>query len=609
MMNYLSSPLPKKIFKGDQNLLWDGFITDFALTQLLSKQYPGSQFIPFIHDEKVGAADVNMVYCLRDQSTPYLLSEDYADSAGDACYINIDGSYGLFYLPVVEEDRLKEFGISIRAKSKQFLKMKSRIGDSFIRECAETGLVLDFSETPPEMIGSLLHQDVLDCYFTVHPFQQLFFLFSKSHGRIGIVPSDDQNILLSSLDCDEPNFQHTLKDFMQRTFYESAVRYADPSHLASVQQRIQQLELFLEKQGAWTGSYTNWQLLIVRFMEQSMLSRSLLPYTKSSEIFQTPSSFDIEHSTMQILLDQPEVFMECYNEALNEARLSIQRMVVKDSMLNIPYYINRLYDGKHYSRTALYMHIQTKKLYFREKGRWLEFSASSDHGFITGKAIPFLNELRSLDKTIALPESGSKYTPACKAMIRLLREKGIEVPVSPIIRIGLNFLDHLSLKKDYQLTLPGIFHPFFGQTISTEQFSQTWREICRHIESILEDSKWYEEDQQIRLAEKWFSEENSKALSYMDPPMKNLLYKTIQSYHVARERKQASASKSAISSFRTEKWKLNLLVDYYKQRLVQVMDGLHYLNNRPYSLSIWILFGPEFFWELLPYVTFRQETE
>ncbi len=610
MMNFLSSIPAKKIFKGDQNLLWDGFLTDFALQMFLQKEYPQSQFVPFVHDEKVGAADINMIYCLRDTSAPYLLSEDYADSAGDACYINIDGSYGLFYLPVVEEDRLKEFGISIRAKSKQFVRIKPYLNEAFIRESAKTGLVLNFSEPAPNTIGSMLHQDVFDCYFNVHPFQQLFYLFSKSHGRYGIVPTEDKNVLLSSLDCKEPAFQKSLKDFMQSTFFDSAIQYSDPSHLASVKARIHELEDYMEKQNAWNGSYTDWQLKVIRFMEQSMNAPDTLSYTKSSHIFQHPEEYGIGHWLFHLLREKSELFMNCYNEALNETKMSIQRIVVRDSMMNIPYYLNRMFDVNRYYRTALYMHTETKKLYFRESGRWIEFDPPLDHGFITGKAIPFLNELRLLDKTIALPESGSKYTPACKAMVRLLRENNVDLPKeSGIIRIGLNFLDHIHLKTEYQLQIPAMLQPYFGKSLSTDQFSKTWRVVCEQIQEILTGSKRYEEDQQVRLVEEWFADDYSKALSFMDPAMRSLLWKTYQDYQDAREKKQNKASDSSISTFRVEKWKLNLLVDYYKQRLIQVMDGLHYLNNRPYSLSVFLMFGPEFFWELLEYVTFREEKE
>lgn len=609
MMNYLSSPLPKKIVKGDQNLLWDGFFTDIALQNLLLGQYTQERFLPFIHDEKIGAADVNIVYCLKDQTAQYMLTEDYADSAGDACYVNIDGSYGLFYLPVVEEDRLKEFGISVRAKSKQFIKIFPHLDETFIRECAEAGLELNFSEPVSDTIGPLLHQDVMDCYFNVHPFQQFFYLFSKSHGRYGIVPSEDRNILLSSLDCAEPVFQQSLKAFLQLTFFDGTLRYSDPSHLDSVRQRIQSLNDYLEINGAWKGNYTNWQQVVVRHMEQAINTRFPVSYTQSSEIFQQPKNYDIQHTMQSILFEQPFLFMECYNEALNETRMSIQRMVIQDSLLNIPYYVNRRFDRNQYYRTALFMDVRSRKLYFREQGQLQEWIPEKSDGFITGKAIPFLNELRMNGNAIALPESGSKYTPACKAMIRLLRERGISVQVTNIIRIGLHFLDHLYLQKEYQLLMPPILQPFFGDSVSTESFSQTWRTRCDDIREILHGSKRWSEDQQIRLVEEWLSDPAKKALSFMDTRLKSILLKTFQAYQIAKEAKQNKASELSIEAFRIEKWKLNLLVDFYKQRLVQVMDGLYYLNDRPYSLSLFLMFGPSFFRELLSYVTFREETE
>ncbi len=61
-MNNLNPMLPNLIFKGDQNKLWDGFITDLSLQIYLEKTNSKAHFIPFIHDEKIGAADVNMLY-------------------------------------------------------------------------------------------------------------------------------------------------------------------------------------------------------------------------------------------------------------------------------------------------------------------------------------------------------------------------------------------------------------------------------------------------------------------------------------------------------------------------------------------------------------------
>lgn len=606
-MNNLNPLLPKKIFKGDQNLLWDGFITDLSLQIFLQKTHSHCRFIPFIHDEKIGAADVNMLYCHADQSAPYLITEDYADSAGDACYINIDGSYGLFYLPVVEEDRLKEFGISLRAKAKQFVYKKAFIQNDFVRECAEVGLILNFSEPSPETIGPMLNQEVFDCYFTIHPFQQLFYQFTKSHGRFGVIPVEDKNLLLSSLHCNEPVFQSFLRDFMQRTFYEGVMRFCDPAFSSEVKQRIQAFEQYLESHQAWEGSFSDWQGHAIRFMETALPLDTAVQYTKSSYIFSHPEAYDINSWTLRLLLEKPGLFQDCYNEALNETRMSIQRMTIKDRYMNIPYYLNHQNErGEHY-RTPLVMNMRTNSLGYRDKGQWRKLDEASSQAFITGKAIPFLNELRFYNKTIALPESGSKYVPACKAMVRLLRENGIPIPESSIVRIGVNFLDHLQLAKEYRIVIPPILKPFFGEIVTASQFSETWRSVCQRIQSILAETAQFVEDQQIRLIEKWFADPCNTAIHMMEPAMQKLLWKTAQSYQKAKEHKQNHASEEAVDSFRIERWKLNLLVDFFKQRLVQVMDGLMYLNNRPYSLSVFFMFGPSFFWELIQYVTFREE--
>jgi len=253
------------------------------------------------------------------------------------------------------------------------------------------------------------------------------------------------------------------------------------------------------------------------------------------------------------------------------------------------------------------MNMQTYKLEYRGKGKWIEVNETPSSAFITGKAIPFLNELRLFNKRIALPESGSKYTPACKAMVQLLRDNGIQIPEASILRIGLNCLDHLDLAKEFRLQIPSILQPFFGEQITAVQFSQNWRSVCQRIQAVLEETTHFVEDQQIRLVEKWFSDPETRAISMMEPRLQKLLRKTAQNYQQSRERKRQHPSDEAFEAFRIERWKLNLLVDFFKQRLVQVMDGLIYLNNRPYSLSVFLMFGPAFFWELIQYVTFREE--
>ena len=79
-------------FKGDQNIFWDGFLCDVALSDHLKALHPEVLQCFFIHDEKLGTPDLNWAYYSSSTSKDFLLSDDYADSHGDACYINLDVS-------------------------------------------------------------------------------------------------------------------------------------------------------------------------------------------------------------------------------------------------------------------------------------------------------------------------------------------------------------------------------------------------------------------------------------------------------------------------------------------------------------------------------------
>jgi len=71
--------------------------------------------------------------------------------------------------------------------------------------------------------------------------------------------------------------------------------------------------------------------------------------------------------------------------------------------------------------------------------------------------------------------------------------------------------------------------------------------------------------------------------------------------------KKSDASAEEKQRVQILRFELELLVNFYKQRLLSVANGLFYLNDRPYSISIYLMFGTEFIKSLLKNVTFREE--
>ncbi len=143
----------------------------------------------------------------------------------------------------------------------------------------------------------------------------------------------------------------------------------------------------------------------------------------------------------------------------------IQRIKLNDNFINSIYANVSQYGN--IERNQLFLNKTTKDLLYRDTlNRDYKRLEEAKGSFITGKAIPFLSELCISPNAIALPEQGSKYSPAVNYFIKNLRNAGLNVPDCLIIRIGLNFLDNLNLAGDFTLNLPKMLHPFFGSTIN-----------------------------------------------------------------------------------------------------------------------------------------------
>lgn len=600
LLNYV-----KIIFKGDQNICWDGLITDLALFNKLLKENSSYLFLPFIHDEKLGAPDQNIAYC-RGEKEEYFITEDYSDSAGDACYINIDCSYGLFYLPALELKRLKEFKINVKSLSKKYLIFSDRLDETFIKSIKKFGFMLNLKEDfEYDDFGPLSNKDELNCLFNIHPEQKLFYLFTKSWGRFGVVPAYDNNFLFSSIELNSLNLDNTLKslffDYLVKGLIEQSYERNDKNKILV---RSKNLYKYIKDNLKLNSTISDLESLIFTYISKDIGFDYNINLLRSSLIFMSPVKYGLKHYFLNLSKNYTEKFVNAYNDALNKTRINMQRIRLNNNFYNIPFYVNINNDGK-IDRNQLLLDNTRKVFLYRNSLINKNIDVENINSkFITGKAIPFLSELSIYPNAVALPEQGSKYTPAVDYFINNLRNF-INVPNSRIIRIGLNFLDNLEFNGDYILNLPKIFHPFFGNSIKCIDLSLTWRRIVEDIYSILGSLNEFDEGQYVKEA-LFIIKKNM----FIEPDFLNLLKDLIFSLNELKENikiKRHNTKDEERLRLKTLDFEIELAVNLYKQRLLDVADGLLYLNDRPYSIAIYLMFGANFVNYLINNVTLRAE--
>ena len=214
------------IFKGDQNIFWDALITDIALYTSLKEQNTQTTFTSFIHDEKIGTPDPNLLYYSNIEDNNYLITEDYSNSSGVATYTNIDTSYGLFYFPALELAQLKDYGINVRAISKKYIEYVEKLDKDFLEKFAATGFTSILGISNEHKDSTYMINDVLKLFFNDHKEQEIFYIFTKSFGKFGVVPVQDQNYLFSSIQISDANIKDVLKslyfDYLLKGLLEQA---------------------------------------------------------------------------------------------------------------------------------------------------------------------------------------------------------------------------------------------------------------------------------------------------------------------------------------------------------------------------------------------------
>ena len=266
------------------------------------------------------------------------------------------------------------------------------------------------------------------------------------------------------------------------------------------------------------------------------------------------------------------------------------------------------------------------------------------HGFsLVGKAAAFASELQRSPRGLGLPRQGSKYTPMVDHFLAGLRERGVLKQAPGLrIRIGLNALDRLDAMGETPLRLPRFLRGPLGRQVTCTEFSRRWRGVTRDAQRdlrLLGQTRVGQQPHVARLLAINARRQNLAAAAASDPRLAKLLRQlgwpdcpdaaglgaelspqaaaTIERLLAERDallaarrllvgkaqatyaagRLQPDEARLAELEASRERvdCALQLLVAAYVRRLWQRAESLTYLNDRPYTLALFLLYGRDIF--------------
>jgi len=108
------------------------------------------------------------------------------------------------------------------------------------------------------------------------------------------------------------------------------------------------------------------------------------------------------------------------------------------------------------------------------------------HCALVGKAITLVTMLAH-EFVFVFSERGSPYTQRTHAMNRALIESGIDLPISPIVRVRYPTWDALYEAKSFLIELPEHLAEAFGTpTLDSQQLARSWRSVVQAQADLLQ---------------------------------------------------------------------------------------------------------------------------
>ena len=264
---------------------------------------------------------------------------------------------------------------------------------------------------------------------------------------------------------------------------------------------------------------------------------------------------------------------------------------------------------------------------------------------LVGKAATFAAELQRSPRGLGLPRQGSKYAPMVDHLVSGLRARGVlSQPTGLLIRIGLNAMDRLEAMGDLPLRLPRFLHGALGERATCGDVARRWRAVASDARELLHLLAQCLPGQHVHLVKALCLNARGgdwEAALNADPRLAHLAAQlsadpdgarrlrelgrelplevvaclerlTAQREALLRERRErleaaaAQAKREGKRRVQPEVADLDarrervecqqqLLLAAYVRRLWQRAESLPYLNDRPYTLALYLLFGRDIF--------------
>lgn len=473
-------PMGSKVFKGDQNMLWDALPYALALTRM------GQDTTFFIVDEKLGTADPN-ISC---DDGDYLITSDYCNKMGGALWIHQDISSSPFYSTPIEPRIWKKLGVHLKYWD-----------NSYVASAREHN-ILDILES----LG--IRIEMGNCVKAL----------TESEEYAGIVPTSLTGQSMSTLELNPELLKHYWRLFV--VAYKGAIRVTPKHRRHAVTCRARNLLLTFKNKLRSSSVKTVSQLqeLFWEIGWDVIANQESPNITLASEIFNLSKPL-VPHLLITTCLNHPIEFTEAYNDALNLAKLPLKRIRFGKDTMELPFFVeHKLKSGEFvrwrinasFNSRTINLELRyppkglTRSITFPKRPTFPEVQSALlsiwDNVTLIGKAGPLVAELTRPPRTLALPELGSKYAPMVYHLTRGLQLKGIDFPTGKILRLGVHAISALEILGDLQIILPPFLACFFGKRRSAKWIASNWQRCALRAKELISNI-FYHPGQLLTLAQ------------------------------------------------------------------------------------------------------------
>jgi len=332
----------RRVFKGDQNQLWDAVLTNQCLRHSV-RDVLSDGLCLFIQDEKLGTPDARLIPYWRRDGQAFALTEDYYGRRSGAVWEHQDVVHGLFYTEAVSSDQFAAAAVHLPHAARVW----ERFADAYL---AETGFLqawaalgvsaeADRSDAATRM-GPPVHAATYAEFFAQDREAELFYRLTKSTGLYGIVPALAEDVTTSSISVLQPGLRELGRWLLLDVAARGAMRAAGTAaHRREVKLRARRLL-------SWAGAFLSespdasvaefqaglGEFLCAEGFGAEEAHRPALDCTSHfmqldpEELYRLSRPEDTLYYFLDLSLRYPAEFTEAYNEALNRMGFGLQRI-------------------------------------------------------------------------------------------------------------------------------------------------------------------------------------------------------------------------------------------------------------------------------------------